>query len=67
MNKINFNSAEKKQLTERQEQILGFIQDFIQESGYPPTLREIAKDATTKDYSNYCVQANLVYLHLGTR
>jgi repressor LexA len=44
MNKINFNSAEKKQLTERQEQILGFIQDFIQESGYPPTLREIAKE-----------------------
>ncbi len=44
MNKINFNSAEKKQLTERQLQILGFIQDFIQESGYPPTLREIAKE-----------------------
>lgn len=44
MNKINFNSAEKKQLTERQEQILGFIQNFIQETGYPPTLREIAKE-----------------------
>lgn len=34
----------KKQLTERQEQILRFIRDFVQQSGYPPTLREIAKE-----------------------
>jgi len=33
----------KNQLTDRQEDILNFIQQFLQESGYPPTLREIAK------------------------
>lgn len=34
---------DKKQLTERQEEILNFIQQFLQENGYPPTLREIGK------------------------
>jgi repressor LexA len=34
---------EKKQLTERQEEIFTFIQQYQQESGYPPTLREIGK------------------------
>lgn len=34
---------EKKQLTDRQEDILTFIQQFLQENGYPPTLREIGK------------------------
>ena len=34
---------EKKQLTDRQEEILNFIQLFLQENGYPPTLREIGK------------------------
>ena len=34
---------EKKQLTDRQEEILNFIQQFLQENGYPPTLREIGK------------------------
>ena len=33
----------KKQLTDRQEEILNFIQQFQQEYGYPPTLREIGK------------------------
>lgn len=33
----------KTQLTERQEEILNFIQQFREESGYPPTLREIGK------------------------
>ena len=33
----------KKQLTERQEAILNFIKQFREESGYPPTLREIGK------------------------
>jgi repressor LexA len=33
----------KKQLTDRQEEILNFIQQFQQECGYPPTLREIGK------------------------
>lgn len=33
----------KKQLTERQEEILLFIQQYQQEYGYPPTLREIGK------------------------
>jgi repressor LexA len=33
----------KKQLTDRQEEILNFIQKFQQEYGYPPTLREIGK------------------------
>ncbi|HQF42613.1 MAG TPA: transcriptional repressor LexA [Ignavibacteriaceae bacterium] len=33
----------KKQLTERQERIFIFIQEYQQENGYPPTLREIGK------------------------
>ena len=33
----------KKHLTDRQEEILSFIQQFQQECGYPPTLREIGK------------------------
>lgn len=33
----------KQKLTERQEEILSFIQKFQQEYGYPPTLREIGK------------------------
>lgn len=33
----------KKQLTERQEEILTFICQFREECGYPPTLREIGK------------------------
>lgn len=33
----------KKQLTDRQEEILTFIQQYQRESGYPPTLREIGK------------------------
>ncbi len=33
----------KKQLTERQELILIFIQQYQQENGYPPTLREIGR------------------------
>ena len=33
----------KKQLTERQQEILAFIEQFREASGYPPTLREIGK------------------------
>ena len=33
----------KKELTERQNNILIFIKDFLRENGYPPTLREIGK------------------------
>lgn len=33
----------KKQLTDRQEEILTFISQFREECGYPPTLREIGK------------------------
>lgn len=33
----------KKELTERQEEILKFIEEFRDNSGYPPTLREIGK------------------------
>ena len=33
----------KNKLTDRQEEILTFIKQFTQESGYPPTLREIGK------------------------
>ncbi|MGD8305415.1 MAG: transcriptional repressor LexA [Ignavibacteria bacterium] len=32
-----------KKLTERQNEILTFIKDFLRENGYPPTLREIGK------------------------
>ncbi len=33
----------KNKLTDRQEEILNFIQQFTRETGYPPTLREIGK------------------------
>ena len=33
----------KKNLTERQQSILTFIQQFLTENGYPPTLREIGR------------------------
>lgn len=33
----------KKKITERQQEILDFISSFVQERGYPPTLREIGK------------------------
>ena len=33
----------KKQLTDRQEEILNFIKQFLEGTGYPPTLREIGK------------------------
>jgi repressor LexA len=33
----------KDQLTNRQEEILNFIRQFLSETGYPPTLREIGK------------------------
>ena len=33
----------KKQLTERQQEILLFIEQFRESTGYPPTLREIGK------------------------
>jgi repressor LexA len=32
-------------LTERQETILSFIREYINENGYPPTVREIGKGA----------------------
>ena len=32
-----------KKLTERQNEILSFIKDFLRENGYPPTLRQIGK------------------------
>lgn len=31
----------KNKLTDRQQQILNFIQDFLKDNGYPPTYREI--------------------------
>jgi len=34
----------KRILTERQQEILDFIEDFIQKRGYPPTLREIGNE-----------------------
>lgn len=33
----------KNQLTDRQEEILNYIRQFREETGYPPTLREIGK------------------------
>ena len=33
----------KKKITERQQEIFDFICSFVQERGYPPTLREIGK------------------------
>lgn len=33
----------KKNLTDRQQEILTFLQKFLEENGYPPTLREIGR------------------------
>ncbi len=33
----------KKNLTDRQQEILNFLQQFLEANGYPPTLREIGK------------------------
>lgn len=33
----------KKNLTDRQQEILSFLQQFLEANGYPPTLREIGK------------------------
>jgi len=33
----------KKELTDRQQEILSFIEQFRNENGYPPTLRQIGK------------------------
>ena len=33
----------KKELTDRQNEILRFIKEFVRENGFPPTLREIGK------------------------
>lgn len=33
-----------KELTERQESILNFIKQYVQQNGYPPTLREIGRN-----------------------
>ncbi len=44
INKKNFEKRRmKNELTTRQQQILDFIISFIQNKGYSPTLREIAK------------------------
>ena len=34
----------KNNLTNRQQEILDFIEDFIQKRGYPPTYREIGDE-----------------------
>ncbi len=34
--------ADKTELTSTQEKVLDFLKDFVQERGYPPSLREIA-------------------------
>ena len=38
------NTTMKKKLTERQQEILNFIQYFKEINGYPPTLREMGKN-----------------------
>ncbi len=32
----------KKELTQRQKELLNFLEDFVKDKGFPPTLREIA-------------------------
>lgn len=34
----------KNELTDRQKEILNFIQSYLEENGYPPTLREIGRE-----------------------
>ena len=34
----------RKELTKRQQQVLDFITDYVRDSGYPPTVREIASE-----------------------
>ncbi|HEB02328.1 MAG TPA: repressor LexA, partial [Nitrospirae bacterium] len=32
-----------KELTEKQQRVLGFLQEFLAEQGMPPTIREIGE------------------------
>jgi DNA-binding MarR family transcriptional regulator len=41
MNTLLAGGAEQRPLTGRQSRILGFVEEHIRRSGYPPTLREI--------------------------
>jgi len=50
----------KKVLTKRQQQILDFIESFIQKSGYPPTLRDIGDEFGIKSTNG--VRVNLAAL-----
>jgi repressor LexA len=38
----NGNTGKRKDLTSTQENVLNFLRNFLQEKGFPPTLREIA-------------------------
>ncbi len=50
----------KRILTKRQQDILGFIESFMQERGYPPTLREIGNEFGIKSTNG--VRVNLFAL-----
>ena len=50
----------KRTLTKRQQEILDFIEDFIQRRGYPPTLREIGNEFGIKSTNG--VRVNLAAL-----
>ncbi|HLA42723.1 MAG TPA: S24 family peptidase, partial [Aggregatilineales bacterium] len=41
MGKSRSTKRQRSKLSERQRKILNFIEDFINENGYPPTIREI--------------------------
>lgn len=43
MRKTQLLSKERARLSERQRKILDFIEAFLRENGYPPTIREIGK------------------------
>ena len=50
-------------LSGRQERILGFIQDFVEDNGYPPTMRQIGKAVGISSTS--VVSYNLNVLEIG--
>ncbi len=47
-----------KALTPRREKIYNFIWDFVQEYGYPPTVREIAREVDLSSTSSVAVHLN---------
>lgn len=54
---VDVQPVHREPLTRRQEQIVAFIDAYLAEFGYPPTLREIASGVGLKSTSSVKYQA----------